>query len=115
MQFRTHENHEDRYEDGFHQYFRDDRKSMTHSAERKQGEPEAHQRKDNLRILSFQPRRTMAADEPPSCIRIEHKRSNNFVLAGGALRHGRFPLSLFVPTVPRPLRRVNGTYDSLCP
>src|SRR5690242_10464453 len=87
---------------------------MTHSAERKQGDPEARQREDKLRILPFQPRRAMRANEPPPSICIEDKRGHNFVGASRALRHGRFPPFALDPTVAHPFYCVNGTRDSLC-
>lgn len=114
LHFWTHKRPEDHQNDSSHQYFGDHCESMPQPAERKQGEPKAHQRNDQLRILPFQPRRTMGTNKPSPRIGIEEERGSNFVRASRALRHGRFPLFALAPTVPRSLNRVNGTHDSLC-
>jgi len=96
LQLRTHEIHEDNYEDGRHQHFSNDSVSMTQGTKSNKGQPETHQRTNQTRILPLDPCRAMGASQPSPGIRIQKKRGCHAVLARRAFCPGAHPFRCLV-------------------
>ena len=71
--------------------------------------PQGHQRKNEARILSFQPGRAMGTNQLPPALHVQKKRRRAILRAMGAHRHGGHPFPV-LPLLSRGYSHaVNGT------